>query len=68
MYDKKLKEYKEKQDAAMQSMQDHRKVDQNYYATASIVLNPAKRAFEIFERSETMEKRQLINFGRREAR
>jgi site-specific DNA recombinase len=62
MYDKKLKEYKGKQAAILQSMQDHSRADHNYHITASVVLDLAKRAFEIFDCSETLEKRALINF------
>ena len=43
-------------------MQDHSRADQSYHVTASLVLDLAKRAFEIFQRSETLEKRSLINF------
>ena len=43
-------------------MQDHSKADQNYHIMASLVLDLAKRAFEIFQCSETLEKRSLINF------
>ncbi len=62
MYDKKLKEYKERQSIILESMQLHNKADHTYHVTASLVLDLAKRAYEIFSRSETMEKRQLINF------
>lgn len=62
MYDKKLKEYKEKQSAILDSMHLHNKADHNYHVTASLVLDLAKRAYEIFGRSETTEKRQIINF------
>lgn len=62
MYDKKLKEYKMRQSELLTSMQAHSKADQQYHVTASLVLDLAKRAFEIFGRSETHEKRQLINF------
>ena len=62
MYDKKLKEYKARQAEVLQSMQDHSRADQNYHVTASLVLDLAKRAFEIFDCSETLEKRSMINF------
>lgn len=62
MYDKKLKEYKARQTELFASMQEHSTADQNYHITASLVLDLAKRAFGIFQRSETAEKRALINF------
>ena len=43
-------------------MQDHSTADQNYHSTASLILDLAKRAFDIFECSEILEKRSLINF------
>jgi len=62
MFDKKLKEYKEKQVELEAKMQNYTKADENYYLTANMVLNLAKKAYEIFQSSEVEEKRQLLNF------
>jgi hypothetical protein len=56
MYDKNLKEYKARQAEVLHSMQDHSKADQNYHVTASLVLDLAKRAVDIFECSEVAER------------
>ena len=52
MYDKKLKEYKEKQQDLFIQMEEHGKADEDFYLTASKVLDLASRALEIFESSE----------------
>jgi len=62
MYDKKLKEYKEKQQDLFIQMEEHSKADENFYLTASKVLDLASRALQIFESSEVTEKRTLLNF------
>jgi len=62
MFNKKLKEYKEKQAEIETKLQQYTNVDEKFYVTASIVLNFAKRALEIFESSEIPEKRQLLSF------
>jgi len=62
MFNKKLKEYKEKQAEINEKMQRYTDADENFYLTANMVLNLAKRALEIFKRSEITEKRQLLNF------
>ena len=62
MYDKKLKEYKEKQQDLFIQMEEHSKADENFYLTASKVLDLASRALEIFESSEVTEKRAFLNF------
>ncbi len=61
-YDKKFKEYTEKQSDLLQQMKEHQQANKNCSMTASILLDLAKRAWEIFKSSETPEKRQLINF------
>jgi len=35
MYDKKLKEYKKKQEDLLLQMEDHSKADENFYITAA---------------------------------
>ena len=62
MYDKKLKEYKSKQSDLLQQMNDHSLADQEYHLTASRLLDICKRAFELFESSEPLEKRVFLNF------
>ena len=62
MFNKKLKEYKEKQSELNEEMQRYTDADKNYYITANTVLNLAKKTYEIFQISEVEEKRQLLNF------
>ena len=62
MFNKKLKEYKEKQVELEAKMQSYTDADENYYLTANIVLKLAQKAYEIFQSSEVEEKRQLLNF------
>ena len=62
MYDKKLKEYKERQGAILVDMRMHSEADEEFYLTANTVFNVAKRALEIFKSSEVPEKRQFLNF------
>lgn len=61
-YDKKLKEYKEKQTDILNQMKDHSEGDHQFYLTANAIFNLATRAIEIFDSSEVPEKRQLLNF------
>ncbi|MCM8804392.1 MAG: zinc ribbon domain-containing protein [Candidatus Omnitrophica bacterium] len=62
IFENKLKEYKEKQAEIEAKMRQYTDADKSFYITASLVLNLAKRAREIFECSETIEKRQILNF------
>ncbi|MFA6494922.1 MAG: hypothetical protein WC246_00955 [Candidatus Paceibacterota bacterium] len=62
MYDKKVREYKERQGAILTEMRIHSDADEEFYLTANTVLNVAKRALDIFKSSEVPEKRQLLNF------
>ena len=43
-------------------MQAHSDADEEFCVTANTVLNLSKRAIEIFEGSEVMEKRQFLNY------
>lgn len=61
-YDRKLKELKVKQYDINLQIEDHTRADETYYVTASTVLNLAKNAFNLFESSETEEKRALLNY------
>ncbi len=62
MYDKKLKEYKEKQEDLLLQMEEHSKADESFCITAATVLDLSSRALEIFKSSEVNEKRALLNF------
>ena len=62
MFNKKLKEYKEKQVELEVKMEQYTDADENFYLTANMMLNLAKKAYEIFQVSEVSEKRQLLNF------
>ena len=61
-YDQLLKQYKQKQVTLLNKMGQYSKASEVYYVTANTILNLAQRAYEIFKRSETDEKRQLLNF------
>ena len=56
MFNKKLKEYKEKQEEIREEMERYDQADEKFYLTANTVLNLAKKAHEIFESSEINEK------------
>lgn len=62
VYDKKLKEYKEKQHEIGSRMEELTNADENYHITAATLFSLTNRALEIFESSEVDEKRQLLNF------
>ena len=61
-YDKKLKEYKERQNDILNEMKKHDIADESFYINLNKVLSLAQRAYEIFESSEMDEKRRLLNF------
>lgn len=60
-FNKKFKEYKEKQQNILIEMEEHDKADENFYIDATRVLDLANRAYEIFVSSEVKEKRALID-------
>ena len=62
MFNKKLKEYKEKQEEIREEMARYDQADEKFYLTANTVLKLAQKALEIFQSSEISEKRQLLNF------
>ncbi len=62
MFNKKLKEYKEKQEEIREEMERYDQADEKFYLTANTVLKLTQKALEIFESSEISEKRQLLNF------
>ncbi|HOS88902.1 MAG TPA: hypothetical protein PLA38_02480 [bacterium] len=49
MFNKKLKEYKEKQAELNEEMQRYTNADENYYITANTVLNLAKKLMKSFK-------------------
>ena len=53
---------KEKQYDINIQIEDHTRADENYYITASTVLNLAKNAFKLFKSSEVPEKRAILNY------
>jgi hypothetical protein len=57
-----LKEPKEKQHDIDIQLQNHTYADENYYITASTVLNLAKNALSLFESSDIKEKREILNY------
>ncbi len=61
-YDKKLKEFKDKQYDINLQLEDHTKADESYYIVASTVFNLAKDALELFENSKVHEKRAILNY------
>jgi len=63
VYDKKLKEYRAKQDEMQAKLAQLQVADENYYVTAEYVLKPASKASELFESSEPMEKRLLLKMA-----
>ncbi len=62
MFNKKLKEYKEKQEEIREEMVRYDQADEKFYITANTVLKLAQKALEIFRSSEIAEKQQLLNF------
>ena len=61
VYDKKLKEFKSRQQGITDEIDEHTRADESFNITASIVLDVSQRIKEIFEKGETEEKRKLIN-------
>ncbi len=62
IYDKKLKDYKEKQHEISIRLDEYTRADESFHIAASTVFSLANRALEIFESSEPNEKRQLLSF------
>jgi site-specific DNA recombinase len=61
-YDKKLQEITDKLQLLRIEHEEHAKADHNYQTTVAQVLFVARRAKQIFESSETNEKRDFINY------
>lgn len=62
IYEKKLNEYKKRQQEITSLMAAHVDADKASLITVKTVLDLAKRAKEIYESSKVEEKRQLLNF------
>lgn len=62
MYDKKLKDYKQRQQYLIEQKEHHRKADEVFYVEGSKVLELASRAHAIFESSKPEQKRVLLKF------
>lgn len=61
-YDKKLQEIMDRLQLLSIELEQHTQADHDYKISVGTVLSLARRAPEIFERSEPHEKRQFINF------
>jgi hypothetical protein len=62
IYEKKLNEYKKRQQEITSLMRAHIDSDKASLITVKTVLDLAKRAKEIYESSKVDEKRQILNF------
>ena len=62
VYDMKLQEFKNRQHDITLQIQNHTSADENYYITVSTVLHIAKNALSLFESSDTLQKRAILNF------
>lgn len=61
-YDSKLQELKDKQYVLNIELEEHTKADHQYHLHVSQVVNLSQRMGEIFESSEVVEKRAILNF------
>ena len=61
-YDKKLQELKDRQYRLNIELEEHTKADHEYHIQISTILNLARRMKVIFESSEPMEKRAILNY------
>jgi len=61
-YDKKLQELKDRQYRLNIELEEYTKADHQYHIHVGTVLNLSRRIGQIFESSETMEKRAILNF------
>lgn len=62
IYDKKHQEYQNKIELLHLEIEEHSRADYDYQTTVATVISIARRAKEIFESSETIEKRQFLNY------
>ena len=61
-YDKKLQELKDRQYRLNVELEEYTKADHQYHIHVGTVLNLSRRIGEIFESSELVEKRAILNF------
>ena len=61
-YDRKARELKERQTEITLRIQQHRKGETDYCTTLETLISVASRAAELFERSKTEQKRELLAF------
>ena len=61
-YDKKARELKERQTEIAARIEQHQQGDGDYRTTLESLISLASRAAELFERSKTEQKRQLVAF------
>ena len=61
-YDKKARDLKERQIAIAARLEQHQQGDGDYRTTLESLISLASRAAELFERSKTEQKRELIAF------
>jgi len=61
-YDKKLRELKDHQYRLGIELEEYTKADHEYHIHVSTVLNLSRRMGDVFESSETLEKRAILNF------
>lgn len=59
-YDKRVSQYKNKQEELLSKMNNFKEANTSYYKTASRVLEIAKNSSELFKSSEVDEKRQIL--------
>lgn len=62
MFNKKLKEYKERQSEIEAQLAQYTHADKNFYLNASMLLHLVKRAVSVFDGSEPATQRQILNF------
>lgn len=60
MYDKKYKEYRQRQSELQDKMNKLQKADDEYYITCGYLVKLASKAGELFESSEPDEKREIL--------
>ncbi|MBI2639021.1 recombinase family protein [Candidatus Peregrinibacteria bacterium] len=61
-HDKLVQKWKQQERDLLLQLEDHSKGDEQFYITASYLLDISKRAQELFLRSQPEQKRQFLNF------
>lgn len=62
-YDEMIIEMKDQEEDLLEQIKDHSKADKQFLISSSYVLELANRAHELFESSQTHQKRQLISYA-----